>query len=251
MSVAIFAGICAGLVAGVGTWAVMRIQSAHWVPGRWAKLGLIAIAGGVVVGLASGWVALGAVTALTLALCLPELSAARAAARRPATLEALATWVESIRSELSASSNWRSSLARANVPAALRPIAAKKMGLEAALALTQAVGGTEATLVAAALRLAASASVARASDVLGDAATAMRRRATAGRAVAATRRTSQVAALGATGVALAGLVFAARAVLPEVGAHVYAGAGGQLILGLLCLPLMGGLVILSRSARPL
>ncbi|MGH9128933.1 MAG: hypothetical protein ACRDY2_08200 [Acidimicrobiales bacterium] len=251
MSLVIFAGICAGLVAGVGIWAVMHIQTTHWVPARWSKLGLVAIAGGVVVALASGWVALGVITALTLALCLPELSAARAAARRPATLEALATWVESIRSELAASANWRAALARANVPATLRSIAAKEMGLEAALALTEAVGGTEAALVGMALRLAASASVARASHVLGDAATAMRRRATAQRAVAATRRTSQVAALGAAGVAVAGLVFAARTVLPEVGAHVYSGAGGQLVLGLLCLPLMGGLVILSRSARPL
>lgn len=251
MSLAVFAGICTGLVAGAGTWCVMHIRTTHWVPARWAKLGVVAITAGLVVGLASGWVALGAVTALTLGLCLPELSVARAAARRPALLEALATWVECIRAELAASSNWRASLSRANVPALLRPIAAKDMGLDDALALTEAVGGTEASLVAAALRLAASASVARATNVLGDAATAMRRRASAQRAVAATRRTSQVAALGAAAVALVGLVFAARSVLPEVGSHVYNGTTGQLVLGALCTPLVGGLVILSRSARAL
>lgn len=246
-----FAGICAGAVAGGGTWLALNVHRVRLASSKPVRVGAIAVVGGVVVGLASGWVAMGVVSVIALAICLPGVSAARLAARRPALLEGLAAWVDSIRSELSASKNWRNALERATVPSVLRPLSPRPVRLEDALAIVESVGGTEAELLGAALRLASTAAVGHAGEMLASVSGSLRHHAAAQREVAATRRTSQVAAVAAAAVAFLGLIFAARAVLPVVSSHAYADAHGQVILGLLCLPMLVGLVILARSTAAL
>lgn len=245
------AGVCTAVVAGVGAWCVVHLRTARLAMRRPTKVGVAALLGGVVVALASGWVALGVVSAIGLGLCLPGLATARIASRRPALLDGLAAWVESIRSELVGGTAWHKVWGRATVPAVLRPLAAGPMDLSRALAMTEAVGGPEAELLGEALSLAATAEAARAEEMLAAVAAAMRRRAGAQREVAATRRSTQVAALAAAGVAFVGMIFVARVVFPQVAAHTYASLGGQVVLGVLCAPMLVGLAILSRSGAAL
>ena len=218
----------------------------------------LAVAGGVVVLLATGWV-VGGLLAGALGAGAPTLFGGAAARRRSiARIEAIAAWTEMLRDVSAAGSGIQEAIAATAplAPAAIRDevgvlaVRLERDRLQPALTgFADDLADPMADLVVAALLTAATEQTRRLGELLSALASTIRDHAAMRLRVEAGRARTRVTAKAVAGISLASAVFLMA--FDQGFLRPYDSALGQVVLGLVGACFAGAFWLLARMGRPM